>query len=78
MKKQSWDTAAARPMYDAGKSERSPDVGKSPAELSVRLDDGKFECLLKAPSLEGLRRIYKFAGLLLEKMVEAGGGSGDD
>lgn len=41
---------------------------RDPVELSIRLDDGKWEFSIKAPNLKGVRDIYALAGLVLENM----------
>lgn len=40
----------------------------APVELSIRLDDGKWELSIKAPNLDGTRDIYALAGMILENM----------
>lgn len=41
---------------------------RDPVELSIRLDDGKWEISIRAPNLKGVRDIYALAGLVLENM----------
>ena len=55
-------TPPASPMLER------PENEETPVELSVKLDDGRFEFSIKAPSPEGARQIYQFAGKLLEEM----------
>lgn len=42
---------------------------KGPVELSVELDGHAFA--LRAPDLEGVERIYEYAGYLLKDMEQA-------